>query len=144
MTITGNRPPCDWIDGAAICGKPSVVRYRQFNYETWGYRCAGVHADALARGLVTVEPIPGVRPSIPAGDVEQLVADAEIQLDQIGRDDQAVLYDLLGRLRRLAGLDADAYGLTAAPMTIGSPDRCLLTLPHSSELCGKPAAHPGR
>lgn len=60
---------CDWMirrtthrNGMLVqnytgetCGKPVAVRYRQRDTEPWGYRCAGVHADALNRDVVTVE-----------------------------------------------------------------------------------------
>ncbi len=38
-----------------ICGQPASVRYRQSESEAWGYRCAGMHADALDRDVVDVE-----------------------------------------------------------------------------------------
>jgi len=37
------------------CGQAASVRYRQSESETWGYRCNGMHADALDRDVVTVE-----------------------------------------------------------------------------------------
>lgn len=74
---------------------------------------------------------------IPAGDIEQLVADTESKyVDAID------FYDLLYRLRVLAGLDTSGYpGGAVTPMAIGRTDRCLIETPHDVFFCGKLEAH---
>ncbi len=38
-----------------LCGQPAAVRYRHYESDPWGYRCAGMHADTLDRDVVEVE-----------------------------------------------------------------------------------------
>lgn len=127
---------CDWITGG-VCDESAVVRYRGDESYADGHRCAE-HAKRLDRSVVTTWPILPV--AVSAADIEQLVADAENKLDDGGSED--VAYDLIQRLRILAGLDVSGY--PAPPMmdmTIGRRDECLISVPHSHEFCGKPEAH---
>lgn len=83
---------------------------------------------------------------IPAGDIEQLVADTESKIDDSGDgqyDARYLVEDLMYRLTALAGLDMTGYPAPAPvyTMTIGRNDRCLITTPHTARLCGKPEAH---
>lgn len=151
MTDTGNLLPsaiCDRWDAEPdeICGALATFTYDRAggpDPTRTGYRC-DEHAAMLSEHTCP-RRIDGRR-AIPPLDVEQLVADAESQIDDVQRNPGAVLHDLLYRLRELAGLDVSGYSFSAGyvspkAMIIGSPDRCLLTLPHSTELCGKPEGH---
>lgn len=134
LTVSGdNDYPID-------CNAPAVIRYRPRSdiYGPWRGRCAA-HERSVSGKYAVVEPL---QRAIPAADIEQLVADSEPQVDDMQRDPERVLNDLLRRLRMLAGLDASAYAKHfRQPMIIGGADKCLLTLPHSPELCGKSGAH---
>lgn len=80
---------------------------------------------------------------LPAGDIEQLVADIENKIDPVFDDDlRSVFDDLLYRLRALAGLDTSGYpGGPVVSMLIGRTDRCLIETPHDVSFCGKLEAH---
>lgn len=122
------------------CNAPAVVRYRSRTgpSEPWAGRCAD-HANRLNPNTRIVEPYAGTR-YIPAGDIEQLVADTENKWDEDrdGLSAEDALLDLLSRLRIFAGIPIDE---PQHPMTIGRTDRCLIETPHDASLCGKREAH---
>lgn len=146
----GRALTCDYIlnvdEPHKECGKTAGYCYQPLGTPTgWFGRCAG-HVGALSP-QVHREPL-GVPVEVrrtvhvPAGDIEQVVADAESKREAELDDDHDVLGDLMLRLRMLAGLDTSGYTLGCEmAMFIGRADECMIVTPHDVSFCGKPAAH---